>query len=159
MKYAVVYSSRTGNTRSLAERIVQVLGKDGCIYEGCADERAYEADTIYVGFWTGMGTCDESISAFLSKAVDKDIFLFGTAGFGGSQEYFSKILGNVKKNMNPTCRLTGSFMCQGRMPASVREKYLRMDPAKSGPMIENFDRALSHPDGNDFKNLEKAVLS
>jgi len=51
-----------------------------------------EADTLYVGFWTDKGQADESTSDFLKQLHGKNIFLFGTAGFGGSKEYFDKIL-------------------------------------------------------------------
>ena len=56
----------------------------------------------------------------------------------------------------------GSFMCQGKMPMSVRQRYENM---KKQPlhlpnldaMIENFDKALSHPDADDLKRLKQAV--
>ncbi len=159
MGYSIVFSSKTGNTASLADRIESTLGKDNCIYKGAPDERAYAADTLYIGFWTCMGSCDKDIEKFISSLKDKNIFLFGTAGFGGSKDYFSKILENVEKNIDPSCKLIGSYMCQGRMPMSVREKYLKMDEQKAKPMIENFDRALNHPDENDLSSLEKALRS
>ena len=48
-------------------------------------------------------------------------------------------------------------MCQGRMPQSVRERYLKMKEAPDHPqnldvLIQNFDGALSHPDANDLEN-------
>ena len=56
----------------------------------------------------------------------------------------------------------GSFMCQGKMPMSVRQRYENM---KKQPlhlpnldaMIENFDKALSHPDADDLERLKQAV--
>ena len=49
----------------------------------------------------------------------------------------------------------GSWMCQGRMPGSVRARFaaqLEQDPenANAKRMLENFDRALSHPDEADL---------
>ncbi len=159
MGYSIVFSSKTGNTASLADRIESTLGKEKCMYKGAPDEKACASDTIYIGFWTYMGSCDKDIEKFISCLRNKDIFIFGTAGFGGSNEYFSRILSNVEKNIDPSCRIIGSFMCQGRMPMSVREKYLKMDEQKAKPMIENFDRALNHPDENDLNSLEKALRS
>ena len=93
---------------------------------------------------------------------DKDIFLFGTAGFGGSAEYFKKILTAVEKYIDSSNTVIGSYMCQGRMPQSVRERYIKM---KNSPlpipnidkMIENFDNAVSHPDETDLQRLKDAV--
>ena len=54
----------------------------------------------------------------------------------------------------------GRFMCQGQMPPAVREHYVKMssqDPARFEPMIENFDRALGHPDAADLDAFEVAL--
>lgn len=57
-----------------------------------------------------------------------------------------------------SCSLKGSFMCHGKMPLSVRERYvqaLEKDPsnAQMKIFIENFDCALSHPSEDDLSNL------
>ena len=49
-------------------------------------------------------------------------------------------------------------MCQGKMPQSVRKRYEAMqekDPqdSKIQMMIDNFDRAASHPDKADLNRL------
>ena len=46
------------------------------------------------------------------------------------------------------------------MPAAVRSRYEEMaqtDPQKAKPMLDNFDRALSHPDEKDLDELERDV--
>ena len=53
-------------------------------------------------------------------------------------------------------------MCQGKMPQSVRERYVKMKenpehPANLDLLIQNFDRALSHPDKEDLERLKKSV--
>ena len=57
-------------------------------------------------------------------------------------------------------KLIGSYMCQGKMPMPVRARYEAMaaqDPAKFQPMLDNFDRALAHPDQNDLDGMAAAV--
>lgn len=52
-------------------------------------------------------------------------------------------------------------MCQGKMPLSVRKRYEGMaeeQPEKVKPLIENFDRALTHPDDEDLSNFEHKIL-
>lgn len=93
MSYAVVFSSKTGNTELVAKAIREELGTDGCVYFGMPDAEALKAETLYVGFWTDKGTCDGASAAFLSTLEGKRVFLFGTAGFGGAQTYFDQILG------------------------------------------------------------------
>ena len=152
MSYAIVYSSKTGNTKLLADALHSYLPQADCCYFGSPNPAAMEADTLYVGFWTDKGKSDESSSDFL----------IGTAGFGGSEEYFNKILKTVQKDLHSSNTMIGSFMCQGKMPMSVRQRYENM---KKQPlhlpnldaMIENFDKALSHPDADDLERLKQAV--
>ena len=90
MSYSIVYSSQTGNTKQLAETLRETLPQEGCRYFGTPAEAAAEADTLYVGFWTDRGHADADCNAFLKTLRGKKVFLFGTAGFGGSAEYFCK---------------------------------------------------------------------
>ena len=162
MTCAVVYSSRTGNTRELAGTLRSCISQKELLYFGGPDEAALQAERICAGFWTDKGNCDGEMKEFLGKLRNKEVFLFGTAGFGGSGEYFERILSSVKENLGPGCRVIGTYMCQGKMPYSVRERYVKMMaqpdhmPGLEG-MIENFDRALSHPGKEDLKALEEAA--
>ena len=162
MTCAIVYSSRTGNTKRLAEAIEASLQPQGCLYVGPPDEAALAADRLFIGFWTDKGRCNQEITDFLKTLKGKEVFLFGTAGFGGSQEYFDKILSSVQKRLGASNTVIGTYMCQGKMPQSVRKRYVKM---KNSPlpipnvdkMIENFDTAVSHPDETDLQKLKYAV--
>ena len=161
MKYSIIYSSKTGNTTLLAKNIKETLHKNDCIYYGEVDEKALDADLVFVGFWTDKGTCDENVSNFLKKMNNKKVFLFGTAGFGKSQSYFEQIISRVKNNINDSNTVVGSYMCQGKMPMSIRSRYESMldkNPEKMKELIENFDEALSHPNKDDFTKLNDIVL-
>ena len=57
----------------------------------------------------------------------------------------------------------GYFYCQGKMPMSVRGRYVKMiqenpEDKNLAVSIENFDKALSHPDKNDLENAKKFAL-
>lgn len=160
MKYAVVFSSKTGNTKRLAEAIRAALGEAECIYFGPPDPKALEAPRLYVGFWTDKGTCDADSAAFLPHTAGHRVFLFGTAGFGGSDAYFSKILASVRAQLPDGAEEAGCWMCQGRMPQAVRQRYEAMEESpRRQAMLENFDRALSHPDTEDLRRLREIVLT
>ena len=158
MTYAVVYSSRPGNTRLLAETIREQLPAGDCLYFGAPSPEALKAEMIFCGFWTDKGTCDENVASFLGSLKQQRVFLFGTAGFGGDPAYFEKILNTVKQCLSPSVSLCGGFLCQGKMPEGVRRRYEAMpdSPARQS-MLENFDRALSHPDASDLESLRASV--
>ena len=118
-RYSILYSSKTGNTKKLAEKIREVLPEENCDY-------------------------------------------FGTEGFGDSEAYFQQVLGKVKESVDESNTVMGEFMCQGKMPQSVRDIYVKMkkkpDHAPNlDELIQNFDRALSHPDNEDLDRLEEII--
>lgn len=156
MTYAVVYSSRTGNTERIARAVREALPAEGCIYFGQPDMEAQKADTVFVGFWADKGECDETVAAFLCSLERKQVVLFGTAGLGGSQTYFDEIADRVASRIPKSCTLRGHFLCQGRMPGGVKRRYEALladkpDDEKIRAMVENFDRASTHPDEADLE--------
>lgn len=150
--YTIVCNSLTGNTKMLADRISEILPND--------DDND---DIVFVGFWTDKGNADSKTIEYLKLLRNKKIFLFGTCGFGGSEAYFDRILTNVKSNVDSSNEIIGEYMCQGKMPSSVRERYLKMKESDNCPpnidvLIDNFDKALSHPDEKDLEKLSQKVL-
>ena len=158
MSYAIVYSSVTGNTALLAQAIRETLPWETCCYFGAPDPQALSAERIYVGFWTDRGTCDAATAQFLRQLTRQEVFLFGTAGFGGDSAYFQRILERAEENLGPEVRVVGTYMCQGKMPPAVRRRYQAMEngPRKTA-MLQNFDRAASHPDQEDLARLQAAL--
>lgn len=162
-RYSVVFSSSTGNTKLLADAIDEALPKENRDYFGEITPEVPESEMLYVGFWTDRGNADKTALEFLQRLKNKKVFLFGTAGFGGSEDYFKKILANAESALDGSNTVVGEFMCQEKMPQAVRERYMRMKaqpnpPANLDMLIENFDRALSHPDAEDLERLKKTVL-
>ena len=153
MSYAIICSSKTGNTEKLAQRAREALGeKDEC--------PVVDADLVLVGSWTDKGGMDPALADALPQLAGKKVFLFGTCGFGGSQAYYDRVLDRFAAALPDGARVVGRFMCQGQMPPAVRERYVKMsnqDPARFEPMIENFDRALGHPDTADLDAFEAAL--
>ena len=163
-KYSIVFSSLTGNTKKLADAIRAVLPKEDCEYFGAPKAEELHSEMLYIGFWTDKGTADSDTLKLLQSLKNRKVFLFGTAGFGGSDEYFKKILSRVKQSLDLSNVVVGEYMCQGKMPQSVRERYVKMKeltnaPANLDMLIDNFDSALSHPDEKDIIKLKNAVIS
>lgn len=161
--YSIVFSSLTGNTKKLADTIYEMLPKEKCYYFGMNELKVPQSDLLYIGFWTDKGNADNKTLELLSQLKNKKIFLFGTAGFGGSDVYFKKILGQVKQSIDASNVIIGEYMCQGKMPQSVRDRYIKMKenpehPANLDVLIKNFDCALSHPDMKDLEKLKKLMM-
>lgn len=162
MKYAVVYSSNSGNTKKVAEAIAEALPKEALLYFGEAAEEAKHADVIFTGFWTDKGICPQEIIDFLSDVHGKQIALFGTCGFGGSEEYFQSILQRVSAFIEDDCIYLDGFMCQGKMPDAILKRYENMletsvNKEKVQQMIDNFHIARKHP--NEYDAAQARVFA
>lgn len=53
-------------------------------------------------------------------------------------------------------------MCQGKMPAAVKERYEAMlekapDNERAAAFLANFSQALSHPDADDLEKLQMRI--
>ena len=77
--------------------------------------------------------------------------------------YDEQILNHVKQFVDSSNAVVGTFMCQGKMPQSVRERYVKMKENPEHPdnidaLIENFDKALSHPDSDDLERLKNIII-
>ena len=164
MKYAIIYSSTTGNTKMLAEALALYMKKTDCVLCETKHADAIDADFYFVGFWTFRGKCDKNTQQFLKKLEHKYIFLFGTAGFGSSNAYYKKILRRTRKHLHASTKLAGSFMCQGKMPPQIRKKYESMlhpivARKYANYMIRNYDRAFNHPNQQDLDELYSELLN
>lgn len=168
MKCLVVVNSKGGNTRMVANALVDSLEKADSeamfVDDPAAVDRASidAAEAVLAGFWTDKGDCAPEMATFLERLSGKRVFLFGTAGFGGSPEYFERILGNVRKHLSDSVEYLGGAMCQGKMGAGVRKRYEAMlaknlEDKRAQAMIDNFDVALSHPDADDIEGIVAAT--
>lgn len=155
MKTAVIYKSVSGNTKAIAEAIGEAL-KETVVYIGEPKENI-EADFYFVGSWTDKGMCCTEIGEYLKTLHNKKIAYFGTAGFGGSEEYYHSLFERVRNICPAANEMKEYFFCQGKMPMAVRSRYVSMlqehpDDKKLAVSIENFDKALSHPNDTDLKD-------
>ena len=124
--------------------------------------QASEADVVFVGFWCDKGSCSPAVQHFLQELAGKRVFLFGTCGFGESDEYFAQILDRVRIYLPADARFIGGAMCQGKMGMGVKRRYegmLEKDPenAQARMLIDNWNKAQSHPNEDDVSRIAAAA--
>lgn len=162
MDYMVVYSSKTGNTKKIATEIFSALPGMSKDMQNLEEYRGKDADTFFVGFWTNRGSCEMSVIELMSNLHGKKIALFGTCGMGRDAEYYKTIEQKVSVWVPDDCEYLGTFLCQGKMPMQVREKYeISMEDPKQEAwrkrMLQNFDEALLHPNEEDLEDARTFV--
>lgn len=156
LDYLVLYTSRTGNTKQLAKEIFAALpGPEKDICELKEGEPLEDAGVYFIGFWVNRGTCEMNVIEALCSLHGKKVALFGTCGMGNNECYYKKIENNVSVFLPEDNQYLGAYLCQGKMPMAVRNKYEGMlktaaDKGSVERMIHNFDEALLHPDEKDL---------
>ena len=116
-RYAILFSSVTGNTKELADVIRETLPEEKCDFFGGVENQNPTADMLYIGSGRTRAMRIGLRFSFRKKLKNKKVFLFGTAGFGGSEAYFRKILERVRQSLDASNTSSrGEYMCQGRMP-------------------------------------------
>ena len=124
--------------------------------------QASEADVVFVGFWCDKGSCSPAVQHFLQGLAGKRVFLFGTCGFGESDEHFAQILDRVRAYLPADAQYIGGAMCQGKMGMGVKRRYegmLEKDPenAQARMLIDNWNKAQSHPNEDDVSRIAAAA--
>ena len=128
MKQIILYDSATGNTEYLAKALSHALPNVPCGPVGSLD--CSKAELVYLGFWTDKGTCSDRLRAVLPSLAGKQIFLFGTAGFGADQAYFSQIIRRLEGELPQNCTVIG---CTCVLDAWERECAAAMRPCFRTP--------------------------
>lgn len=163
MKHIILYDSLTGNTKELADCIKQELKE---AYDEKIDNETLEnipnGDIYYIGTPIIKGTCTDKIQKILEKLEKKKIFLFVTAGFGGSVDYFASLEKRIKSYIPKSSKVIGTFFCQGKMPDQAKEKYIKLikehpEDKKLKVSLQNFEEAKNHPNNKDKENLIKKI--
>lgn len=150
MKYAVVYSSVTNNTKQLAKTIQETVSAEYC---GKPSDEALSADVLFVGFWAAKNSCGADIQAFMQKLSNKKVFLFGTAGYNDTQEYFEEILTNAKEHVPASNEIIGTYMCQGKVTEAMQERIKEVMPEKYELIKAKLASSVNHPNQTDLDAL------
>lgn len=157
MKALIVYSSRTGNTRMIAEAIHAVMpeGTDIFPVEQAPDPVGY--DFIALGFWVNKGAPDTAMAAYMPKVRGKRVGLFGTLGAWPDSEHARKSMRNAVERMTGN-EVLGTYLCQGKIdPRLLAAMEKRSHNAH--PMTEErrarIEEAAKHPDEADCAEAQR----
>ncbi|WP_295261355.1 flavodoxin family protein, partial [Veillonella sp.] len=81
MNSIVIYSSRTGNTKQVAEAIIGVLPEGTpCVPVNEAPADLSQYDLVFMGFWADQGNADKAAQAVLKRIDNEKVALFATLG-------------------------------------------------------------------------------
>jgi len=143
MKSLVVYSSKSGNTRKMAEAVFEYLRgeKEIVAVADAPDPAGYSF--VAVGFWLKAGQPDPDSQAFLARLKEgQAVYLFATHGAAATSAH-------AENGMKKAKELAGG--------AHVVSTYL---PAQKDPLpawVPDAPAAKGRPDANDLKMVVRML--
>ena len=159
-KWAVIYSSVTGNTRAIAERIAEAAGDADMFPVTDAPENLSSYEVVALGYWLRLGGPDPQMMLYLPRVHDVKVVLFQTHGTAPGSEHAVTAFARAAYLLGEGCEVLGTFGCQGKIHPALIEKRKNAGPddPHGGPTaIERWKSAASHPDAQDFNHAAELV--
>lgn len=161
MKIIVIYSSVTGNTKSVAEAICKEFQEDATIIP-ISEAHNYnlsDYDYVFIGFWVDKGFPDEESCELLKNIQNSRIALFGTLGAYPYSMQTSRVFYRAGEMIDDSNRVIGTFMCQGRISKEKLDEINSRPPThpRYPTPIQTLARNIGqlHPNEEDFDAARK----
>ena len=157
MKTLIVYSSKTGNTKKVAEAVYKVMPAGCDFYDVKSAPDPDKYDFIAVGFWVDKGGPDSKSRDYIKKITGKKVAVFATLGAYPDSIHALECINAGKKALEGN-DILGEFICQGKLDPALK-KWMEKLPsdhphAPDESRRKRWNDAESHPDEAD---LEKAA--
>jgi hypothetical protein len=125
MRVLVAYTSRTGNTKKVAEAIYDELDGEKALKEFGDLQNLEGYDVVFVGFpIENFGPCSKAQAFLKDRCVGRNIVLFITHA---APEYTKFVPGWIAKCVDAASEsnVVAVFHCQGELAENVRQSMLK----------------------------------
>ncbi|WP_457577147.1 flavodoxin family protein [Desulfomarina sp.] len=153
MKSLIIYSSKSGNTRKLAEAACDFLPGEKIVKPAMDNPNQEGYDLVVIGFWLQGGKPDPGSVKVLESAVGK-IFLLATHGAAADSKHAADAM-TAAKEMAGNGEIVGVFNCQGEVNSEFLKKAAAKKPQP--PWVRDAEDAVGHPNAHDIAELKKAL--
>ena len=158
MRTLVVYSSRTGNTKKVADAIYEIMPDGSRIASVEEDPNVEDYDFVAAGFWVDRGKPDRKAEDYLKKIKGKKIGLFATLGADPDSEHAKDCIERASEMVKADNDLIGHFVCQGKVDPKLIAMFAKLPPDHPHAITPERDalhrRASTHPDQQDLRNAQ-----
>ncbi len=156
MKTLIIYSSRFGNTRKMAQALSRALPGDNeliSITELPVSGGGY--DLVVVGFPIMAGRVEPRAARFLAGLDEKvKLFLFMTHGSAKSSALVDRVM-KTAVSLVKTAEVVGHYSCRGEVNPKVLDKLGRS--ATPPEWLAEAADSQGHPDSADQEALAALV--
>jgi flavodoxin len=163
----IVYSSKTGNTRKLAEGIhrglAEALGREARLAPVEENPDPAGAEWILTGFWADRGNADPKTLQYIKSLEGRRIGLFGTLGASPESAHAKDIAQKAREAATEKNTVLGCFLCQGKIDPALTARFRDLPAdnphAMTPERVKLHEEAAKHPDEKDIEAAIAACLS
>ena len=161
MRVLIAYSSKTGNTRKLAEAIhLELPNADLCPMGSVPNLDLY--DVVFAGFWIEAENANTDAIKCLKRLSGKPTALFATLGAYPDSQHAADSLKAAASEI-PDGNVVDSFICQGAIDPSVigwmEQLPQEDDNAPTEARRQLWKDAETHPDENDLQAVSEWAVA
>lgn len=154
MRYAVIYQSKSGNTRLLAEQIYETLNtEEKEIIDIDITTEIPDADVYFVGFGIHNRFCSMDVLDTLEQISGGQIALFATCGYLPTEQYKVNLETHMEAWLPEDADYLGMFLCQGTVEMDRRKIMIGQMPSKEKELEHMFELGSVHPDQEDITSI------
>lgn len=151
-KYAVIYQSKTGNTKKLAEQIYNTLDtNEKKLIDIDVNSIIPEADIYLIGFGVHNNFCSMDILDIFEQIRSGKIALFATCGYLPTEQYKEKLEKSLDVWLLDDVEYLGMFLCQGNIESDRRDIMIAQMFNKEKELKYMFKMGSTHPDQEDIE--------
>jgi len=155
MKYAIIYQSKSGNVKEMADAIFYSLKDEEAVMVDIDEtDDIPDADFYFIGFAVRNNNCGMDIVNLFENLTNIKYALFISCGFLPTEKYKENILNNLDVWLPENSTLVDSFFCQGRVEKHEQEIMIAKMPHSEPQLREMFGEGNSHPDEDDLLDIE-----
>ena len=161
MKILLTYSSKTGNTKKVAEGLNQIMPKDITDFMTVNKVESIDKyDCIFVGYWVDKALPNDEAKVFMESIKNKKVGVFATLGAYPDSHHGRESLENgvniLKSNHN---EVISEFICQGKIDERLVEMFKSFPEGHphyvTEEKLKRYEIAAKHPDDNDIERAKE----
>lgn len=157
MKSLIIYSSKSGNTKKLADAVRSFLPGEKICKSVEEKPMTDSFDLICVGFWFQAGKADPAAAKLLQELdYQAPLFIFATHGAAVESDHARNGMKQAEK-LATSSTVIGAFSCQGEVSSEFLAKAQSMDQPPA--WIKDAPNAVGHPDEEDISRLGQILQS
>ncbi len=151
----IAYSSKTGNTRRVAQAVFTAMGNRAYIASVDDKPDAGRYPWVIVGFWVDRGTLDTKALEFIRQLDGCKVGLIGTLGAYPDSDHARDVEKRAREIVSEKNEVLGCFLCQGKIDPELTRQFENLPPdhphAMDDARRERHLEAAKHPNEEDFR--------